>query len=88
MDLFFYNMYQYNLFRLKMHCVDGFMCAKEVKIFRCAPEVLAERKFALESDVWSYGITVWEIFSLGAPPNLCKLSDFYCELHRGTIELI
>ncbi len=52
-------------------------------IFRCAPEVLAERKFAIESDVWSYGITVWEIYSLGDPPNLCKLNDLYSELHRG-----
>ncbi|KNC71818.1 hypothetical protein SARC_15640, partial [Sphaeroforma arctica JP610] len=28
-----------------------------------SPEALEERKFAQSSDVWSFGVTMWEIFS-------------------------
>ncbi len=33
-----------------------------------APEVLKNRKFTLKSDVWSYGVVVWEIFTEGDTP--------------------
>ena len=31
---------------------------------RFAPESIKEQKFTAESDVWSYGVTIWEMFEL------------------------
>lgn len=39
---------------------------------RHAPETLQSRKYSLKSDVWSFGVTLFEIFSHGDPPNLDK----------------
>lgn len=33
-----------------------------------APEALADRKYSTKSDVWSYAITIIEIFGLGDLP--------------------
>ena len=41
----------------------------------CAPEVIVEQKTSLESDVWSYGILLYEIASLGEVP--------YGSMHEG-----
>ncbi len=33
-----------------------------------APEVIKYRKYSFSSDVWSYGILLWEIMSFGEKP--------------------
>ena len=33
-----------------------------------APEAIAFRKFTSASDVWSYGIVMWEVMSFGERP--------------------
>lgn len=34
----------------------------------CAPEVLAMRVFSAQSDVWAFGVTLWEVASYGLTP--------------------
>ncbi len=37
-------------------------------IYRCAPEVLEYGKYSSKSDVWAFGILLWELFSYGKIP--------------------
>uniref|UniRef100_A0A8C0VQV2 C-terminal Src kinase n=1 Tax=Cyanistes caeruleus TaxID=156563 RepID=A0A8C0VQV2_CYACU len=40
-----------------------------------APEALREKKFSTKSDVWSFGILLWEIYSFGRVPYPRIVSD-------------
>ena len=36
--------------------------------YRLAPECLEQKKFTHHSDIWSLGVTLWEMFSYGGRP--------------------
>lgn len=36
--------------------------------YRLAPEYMRGQKFSIASDVWSFGVMMWEMFSYGAQP--------------------
>ena len=41
---------------------------KRVPFAWCAPESLRHRQFSHKSDVWSFGVTLWELFTYGEEP--------------------
>nr|Q8MY86.1 RecName: Full=Fibroblast growth factor receptor 1; Short=DjFgfr1; Short=FGFR-1; AltName: Full=DjPTK3; Flags: Precursor [Dugesia japonica]BAB92085.1 DjFGFR1 [Dugesia japonica] len=47
-----------------------------------APEALLEKKYTTKSDVWSYGILLWEIFTLGDSPYSAILPEKVVDLIR------
>uniref|UniRef100_A0A674NTL7 receptor protein-tyrosine kinase n=1 Tax=Takifugu rubripes TaxID=31033 RepID=A0A674NTL7_TAKRU len=50
-----------------------------------SPESIFQNIYSCQSDVWSYGILLWEIFSLGGSPypDVPLTQEFYSALKRG-----
>ncbi|KAA8583255.1 hypothetical protein FQN60_015801 [Etheostoma spectabile] len=48
--------------------LDGFLRGGKIPVRWTAPEAIQYRKFTSASDVWSYGIVMWEVMSYGERP--------------------
>ena len=52
----------------KQYASEYVRVQEEIALRWAAPEALHEQRFSVQSDVWSFGVTVWELFAAGAEP--------------------
>ena len=61
----------------KEYAAEYVRVQEEIALRWAAPEALQDQRFSAQSDVWSFGVMVWEMFARGAVP--------YGELGLGEI---
>jgi serine/threonine protein kinase len=54
---------------------------------RLAPECLEQKKFTVYSDVWSLGVTLWEMFSYGKRPYEDWNMEYTSEVYPSSFHL-
>ncbi|TNN25997.1 High affinity nerve growth factor receptor [Liparis tanakae] len=52
------------------------------------PESIMYRKFTTESDIWSFGVVLWEIFTYGKQPWYQLSNSEVGRLNRIVIEML
>jgi serine/threonine protein kinase len=48
-----------------------------------SPETLIEGRYTTKSDVWSYGVLLWEVVTLGGSPYPGILPDMLISMHNS-----
>eukprot|EP00210_Caulerpa_lentillifera_P000088 g84.t1 len=73
---------------LNQQCISS--CLKLVPLRWIAPEIIKNQSWSEKSDVWAFGVTMWEIFSNGHEPYAAEFnSDFEVAdyvLHGGHLQ--
>ena len=59
------------------HSWDRASASSPVSTRWMAPEAIRHRAFTSESDIWSFGVTLWEIMTFGATPYYGGLDVAY-----------
>lgn len=71
-------------FGLALPFDSTYQCGGKIPIKWTAPEAVKEGKFTSKSDVWSFGILLWEVYSFGRVPYpKIQLADVMSHLDTG-----
>ena len=72
--------------RLYQESVKNVKKDDELPIHWSAIEVLRMQHYSLSSDIWSFGIVLWEIFEFGKDPYLIKGNLHFVDLEWYCVE--